>query len=105
MHSDVADLLLQIERELRRLALWSDTPATQQQMMSREPFCIDTMTFPEWVQFVFIARLAFIIEQGAAFPTASDIAPMAEEYFKGAKLDGGHIVALIKQFDQLVTNH
>jgi len=104
MHSTVADLLLEIEKELRRLGLWSETPVTQSQLMSTEPFCIDTMTFPEWVQFVFIARLKIIIEQGAGLPAVSDIAPMAEEYFKVSSVKASGLITLIRRFDLLISN-
>lgn len=104
MHSEVADLLLEIEFELRRLGLWSERPVTKVQLLSSQPFCIDTMTFPEWVQFVFIARLKLIIEQGAGFPEVSDITPMAEEYFKAGSVEASGLIALIRRFDHLILN-
>ncbi|UZE94998.1 YqcC family protein [Alkalimarinus alittae] len=103
MHSKIANLLREIEIELRQLGLWSDKPLEPQQLMSVEPFCIDTMTFPEWVQFVFIARLKFIIAQGAELPKTSDIAPMAEEFFKVNNVNAEPLISLIKAFDQLIT--
>ncbi len=102
MHSEIADLLLEIESELRRLALWSQKPVTTAQLMSTEPFCIDTMTFPEWVQFVFITRLNVIVEQGGELPNVSGIAPMAEEYFRGTSINAEAFIAAIQKFDQLV---
>lgn len=104
MHSEIADLLLNIEWELRRLGLWSNIPATQEQLMSSEPFCIDTMTLPEWIQFVYLVRLKSIIEQGLALPKVSGIAPMAEEYFKHTSVDASIVINLFKQFDQLISD-
>lgn len=103
MHSDVADLLLEIELELRRLALWSEEPVSPAQLMSKEPFCIDTMSFPEWTQFVFIPRLKMIIEHKAELPKTSGIAPMAEEYFKGTNINGEAFILSFKKFDQLIS--
>ncbi|WP_250657619.1 YqcC family protein [Alkalimarinus coralli] len=105
MHSKIADLLLDIELEMRRLNIWSDLAPTQEQLMSTEPFCIDTMSFPEWIQFVFIERLKCIVEQGGTLPSNSDIAPMAEEYFRGSSLNATAFVALIRAFDQLIMAH
>ena len=104
MHSKVADLLLQIEQALRELELWSDKTPTSEQLMSSEPFCLDTLTFPEWIQFVFIEKLNDIIEQGTELPMNSSIAPMAEEFFRGADLNVKNLVELMGAFDQLVSN-
>lgn len=103
MHAEVADLLLALELELRRLELWSENPATEAQLNSTEPFCIDTMTFPEWVQFVLISRLKIIIQQGAELPKVSGIAPMAEEYFKGEAINAEAFILSVKKFDQLIS--
>lgn len=104
MYLEVADLLLEIELELRRLDMWSEKTVTKEQLMSTEPFCIDTMTFPEWIQFVFIMRLKIILEQGAELPNTSAIAPMAEEYFRGASINAGAFISSIKKFDQLISD-
>jgi uncharacterized protein YqcC (DUF446 family) len=102
MHSEIADVLLNIELELRRLDLWSQVPATQEQLMSSQPFCIDTMIFPEWIQFVLIERLKPIIEGGLSLPKTSGIAPMAEEYFKHEAIEASAVISLLKRFDQLI---
>jgi len=104
MHSEVADLLLEIELELRRLGLWSEKPVTKAQLLSSQPFCIDTMTFSEWLQFVFIVRLKLIVERGAGFPEVSDITPMAEEYFKTGSVKASGLISLIRRFDHLISN-
>lgn len=103
MHATIADLLLAIEMELRALSLWSDQAPTAEQLASTEPFCLDTLTFPQWIQFVFIVRLKVIVEQGGAFPEKSTIAPMVEEYFRGSSLDVARLTQLMAEFDRLVS--
>lgn len=102
MHSKIADVLLDIEAEMRRLELWSEKPASPEQLRSTQPFSIDTMTFPEWTQYVFIVRLKTIIETSAPLPPTSDIAPMAEEYFKAIHVDSAALEASFRTFDQLI---
>ena len=41
----IADLLLEMEAELRRLGLWETEAPTLESLSSQEPFCIDTLTF------------------------------------------------------------
>jgi len=42
----VADSLLQIEIELRRLEVWESEPPPEEAFRSEKPFCLDTMSSP-----------------------------------------------------------
>ncbi len=46
MDTEVAELLIDIESELRKLGLWSQIPPTEQALASDQPFCVDTLTLP-----------------------------------------------------------
>ncbi len=96
-------LLLQLETELRRLHLWAETPPPKEALASRLPFCCDTLTFPQWLQFVFLERMRKLIESEASLPKACGIAPMAEEWFAGSHLDSEHLVDILRNIDDLLT--
>ncbi|MFW5825755.1 MAG: YqcC family protein [Marinobacter sp.] len=103
-YADVADCLLAIEAEMRRIKVWSSEPPPQSALASTQPFCIDTLAFTEWLQFVFLARMKVIVEQGHRLPEVSGIAPMAEEYFRNRPEPGEHLVRQLEAIDRLISD-
>jgi uncharacterized protein YqcC (DUF446 family) len=101
-YHQIADILLELEQELRRLDLWEPQPPAPEKLRSDQPFAIDTLTFPQWLQFIFIARMGVIVQQGLEVPSVSGIQPMAEQYFKDSDKSGARVTAILGQFDHLV---
>lgn len=99
--SEIADVMLAIESELRRLELWSDERPSVEALSSPQPFCYDTLQFTQWVQWVFLPRMKQIIEQGGPLPAQSAIKPMVEEMMKD--VDAANFIGLFDRFDQLIT--
>lgn len=98
-----ADLLLDIEAELRRLALWAQQPPSAEAFASTLPFCYDTLTFPEWLQFVLLPRLKQLIESDAELPSTCGIAPMAEEMLREDALRTATLVRLLQCMDETLS--
>lgn len=103
MHTEVAEVLIDIEAELRQLSLWERVPPPTSALDSSEPFCIDTLTLPQWLQFVFLPTLYRLLEEKAALPERCAITPMAEEYFRGSQLASGSLLAALQRIDNLLT--
>ncbi|WP_406964592.1 YqcC family protein [Marinobacter sp. M1N3S26] len=101
--SEVADRLLGIEVEMRRIEVWSSEPPSDEALSSTQPFCIDTLEFTEWLQFVFLARMRVIVERGHGLPNVSGIAPMAEEYFRARPEPGDGLVRELEAIDELLS--
>lgn len=101
--AQVADSLLQIEMELRKLGLWETERPSAEALQSTKPFCIDTLEFHQWVQFVFVEKMVVIIEQEHPLPAVSGIAPMAEEYFRGRPESGDGLVQALEEIDRLLS--
>ncbi|WP_298446789.1 YqcC family protein [uncultured Marinobacter sp.] len=99
----VADCLLGIEIELRKLDMWAAERPPAEAFDSTEPFCIDTLAFTQWIQFVFLERMKFIVENGHPLPRVSGIAPMAEEYFRGLPESGQGLIQELEAVDQLLS--
>ncbi|GGE71687.1 hypothetical protein GCM10011533_25050 [Streptosporangium jomthongense] len=99
----VADCLLSIEMELRKLDMWASQRPPEDAFRSTEPFCLDTLAFTQWVQFVFLERMKVIVENGHPLPEVSGIAPMAEEYFRGRPESGQGLIRELEVFDQLLS--
>lgn len=101
--AQVADGLLSIETEMRRLELWQGERPPETAFQSTEPFCLDTLDFTQWVQFVFLERMKQIIENGQALPVSSGIAPMAEEHFRNRPESGQGLIRELEAVDRLLS--
>ncbi|GAB3477630.1 YqcC family protein [Marinomonas epiphytica] len=81
-HHQLADLLLELQASLYQAGVWQCEQPSPQAMASQEPFCINTMSFAQWLRYVLIAKLSVLIEQQLALPSRCHISPMAQEAFK-----------------------
>ncbi|WP_133752005.1 YqcC family protein [Pseudomonas sp. LP_7_YM] len=99
----IADHLLLIERELRVLDWWTDMPPSDEALASREPFCVDTLDFDQWLQWIFLPRMKTILEQDLALPNASGILEMAQMVYANRARETRHLQELLAQFDRLIT--
>lgn len=101
-HVGVADQLLAIEAELRKLDLWQSSPPPATALASCEPFCIDTLDFTQWIQFILLPRLKEMVETGTELPANSGIAPMAEQALGG--MEGvDPLIERLWELDRLLT--
>ena len=100
---EIADHLLLIERELRVLGWWKDLRPGDEALASREPFCVDTLDFDQWLQWIFLPRMKVILEQNQPLPNASGILEMAQMVYAGRAQETRHLQALLAQFDALIT--
>ena len=98
-----AELLLEIEAEMRRTSLWSSQCPPQTALESLAPFCHDTLSFPLWMQWVMLPKMKQVIEEEVDIPTSSDIYPLAEYALTPMNCPTEKLLQLIKQFDQLIS--
>lgn len=77
----VAELLLDLEAAMRTAALWEALPPDPPALASTEPFCIDTLDFCQWLQFVFLPRMHELLDAGLQLPDKCGIAEMADVHF------------------------
>ena len=103
LHYRLSHELLALESELKRLELWQAATPHPTVLGSMEPFSIDTLTLPQWLQFVFVPRLTSLIEGGEPLPTACGIKPLAEETIAREEDDSGKLLGILGTLDQLLT--
>ncbi len=103
-HSAIAAVLMDIEKELRELRLWQAEVLPPEALESVQPFAIDTMTFPQWLQFIFLPRMYFLLDQQLPLPQGSAISPMAEHYFASLSLHSSPLVEHLKKVDELLSS-
>lgn len=100
----VRQLLQAIEDALRAQNDWSSIRPRPEQLASDQPFCVDTLSFPEWLQFLLLPRLWALVEGHHDLPAVSGIAPMAELYFAG-KAGADRLVDLLRTLDQVLAGN
>jgi uncharacterized protein YqcC (DUF446 family) len=103
MRTEIAEVLIDIEAQLRQLGLWDKIPPSTEALASTEPFCVDTLTLPQWLQFIFLPTLYRMLEEEQALPERCGIAPMAEEFFRGSGLAIGELVNSLVKIDELLS--
>ena len=103
MPTEVAEILIDIEAQLRQLGQWNKVHPSAEALSSDLPFCVDTLTFPQWLQFVFLPTLSAMLEKGRTLPGRCAIAPMAEEYFRGTGLRSSELVVALVRIDELLS--
>lgn len=103
MPTEVAEVLIDIEAQLRQLGQWNKVRPAADALASDQPFCVDTLTFPQWLQFVLLPTLYTMLKEGQTLPERCGVAPMAEEYFRGTGLRSSELVAALVRIDELLS--
>ena len=98
----VASLLGELEQTMKVKGLWSGMPPSPEAMSSQLPFCVDTMTFSEWLQWIYINRMRAMIEHGAELPKGGSLFPYAEEAFKAMGTDATVLLEIISRLDKVL---
>lgn len=96
-------LLNELEAELCRLQLWQVDKPNIEALSSVVPFALDTLSFPQWLQFIFIDKLTQLLKLSLPLPKSISVLPMAEEYFKSQSIDSIKIVHIIAHIDRLLS--
>ena len=96
-------LLRALEIELKALALWQESRPSEEALRSTQPFCIDTLKFEQWLQFVFIEKLQTMLQLGHPLPTNISVCPIAEESFVELKEQAATIINIIADIDELLS--
>lgn len=91
-----------IETELRALSLWEGDPPAAEDLLSDQPFCCDTLAFPQWLQWILLPRMWQIVEQGGPYPLRCGIYVYAEEWVRQEGIDGLALLRLMRRFDALI---
>jgi uncharacterized protein YqcC (DUF446 family) len=101
--TEIAAALIDIEAQLRQLGQWDKVPPSAAALASDQPFCVDTLTLPQWLQFIFLPTLYRMMEEGKPLPERSAIAPMAQEYFRGTGIPSAALEEALRRVDELLT--
>lgn len=98
-------LLTQLKQELKALMLWQEHQPSPYELASEMPFHYDTLSFEQWLQFVFIERINLMIEESQPLPSEISLSPMAEESFKTYGNNTSKLLEIIYQLDCLLSSN
>jgi len=101
-YAKVSACLDGIAQEMKCLGLWQAQAPNPELLQSTEPFCIDTLELTQWLQFVFLSKMSFLIEQKMPLPSRCSIAPMISEYFKGRPENVDELELKLAELDQIL---
>lgn len=95
----VLQLLESINQEMVRLDIWQSTLPDKDALDSTQPFCCDTLSFAQWLEFVLLPKMTMLIDSQLPLPTEFEILPMAQQSWKNEPKDMSQLLALITQLD------
>ncbi len=98
----IADVLLEVEATLRINGKWDETRPSSSELASEQPFCLDTLAFEQWLQWVFLPRMKNTLEETKPLPAESSIFVYAQECLHENDTYTGSLLKLIKTFDELI---
>ena len=88
-----------IEAEMKRIGYWQQEPLRPEQLEFQQAFAMDTMSYAQWLQFIFLPRVREAIA-AEEFPRSSSVGTQAIREFDGDDNAAG-LVALLCNFDAL----
>lgn len=101
MTQRVSVILDKIELELRRLGYWRGEAGRPDAhaFCSTVPFCLDSMEFWQWLEYVLISRLRELILNDSPLPERMLTAPMAQEFWRGRWGEHKQLIMLLRALD------
>lgn len=98
----IANVLMEVEASLRASGKWGRQSPSPSALASAEPFCIDTLSLEQWLQWVFLPRMKHILEHREPLPRQSAIFEYAQSCFSKNDAHCAVLLAQIKRFDELI---
>lgn len=99
--AQITKQILIIETTMQRLKLYASVRPDDRAFESGTPFCYDTMSFLEWMQWVMFPKTLDLIARDLPLPTVCEIHPLAEEEFKLLAQDTDALLEEIQHLDRL----
>lgn len=95
-------LLNELERALLCEAQPDIEKPSAEAMSSTAPFACDSMTFEQWLMFIFIPTMTEILDRRMALPANMALTPMAEESLDNTP-HSQVLISILERIDVVVT--
>ena len=97
-------LLACLEDELQELGWWEQQAPSAQALQSEQPFCVDTLEFAQWLQWVFVPRMRSIVSSDHPLPSQCGIHDMAEVVYREKLSLVANLLGSLKRIDAAITS-
>ena len=104
MLTELESQLHTLQFALQNLALWEIESPSAEALASDQPFAIDTLAFPQWLQWIFIPKLRVMIIAAQPLPSACGMAAMGQEWGKTQKIKTEGLLQVLAAIDALLSN-
>ncbi len=104
MRDQLGEYLSALEREMRAQARWEQQAPSRDALQSRQPFAVDTLSFDQWLQWIFVPKLSQMLSQQLPLPVNCAVSPMAEEVYGEADAGGQRLIRILAEIDTLLTS-
>lgn len=101
--NQLTGLLTQLEQGLIAHGLHTPERPSKEALASTQPFAVDTMSFPCWLQYIFVEKMRLVIQAQGPLPRPCNIADMGEMYATQAHFPG-ELIDLLRQIDDCINN-
>lgn len=107
IHQQLSLLLDSLKQSLIDEKLYSTTTPSTEALSSSQPFCVDTLEFEQWLQFVMLPKFQHLVEQGLSLPSikqSQGMANIAEVVFtqRGIQKQAANTILTIRNIDKLL---
>lgn len=104
-HLAIALELDRLEAELKALDLWGGERKRPdpEALSSNSPFCMDTLEFHEWLEYIMIERFRQLIAMQAPLPPKMLVHTYAQEHYRGEWSKYRNLIGLLQKLDRLIT--
>ncbi|GAA0815849.1 YqcC family protein [Colwellia asteriadis] len=99
----ISVLLNDLTQALKAQHLWQDIPPATEKLKSKLPFCVDTLFFEQWLQFIFLPKMQHLLNENLPLPSSISLSPMAEEAFKRLGSEANSLLSIIAAIDLSLT--
>ncbi len=101
MREKLGFCLQQIEFELRALRWWEEQAPDAAALASRQPFCVDTLAFSQWLQWVLLPRMQQLLDAQLPLPQNCAITAMAEVVYQDEVAQTRELCRALSELDAL----
>jgi uncharacterized protein YqcC (DUF446 family) len=99
--AEIIQQIQKIESVMKDLELYASVRPEDSAFVSSAPFCYDTMSLLEWLQWVMFPKTRELIAREMPLPTVCEIHPLAEEEFKLLEQETAVLLEEILRLDHL----
>lgn len=82
MESRLKQHLIDLETALKAHKQWESIAPSAEALASTQPFCVESLSPTQWLQWIFITRMHALLEAKATLPRNFAITPYLEEALK-----------------------